>query len=605
VTTRNGAFPVVILDSSVLRYDGTLPVYSKKPPAVSSAIATAYNQVRVQYSIEVKHYDPNNADDALNPANYAFSGDVELVAYSVALIDEDPTAVLVTLIGEQTLGEEYTLTVSNVLDIWGGVLVGTVVQFLGFGVLPQVLSAEVTAERVVTIKFSELMLHNDDLEDPDNYTFPSPPNPTLIEASGVVATEVLGKTQCVVTTTGNMHDENYQVNVAEVVDIAENPLDPDFDSAIFMGVYPGPWVSNPGIQTEHTIVYVRFTKRVVGAEDPANYSILLALDVLAAEQYGDVYTYLLVTDPQIPEEEYTLTVEPGVVDLEGNPCHPLHDTMEFEGEINDPPVSVLTYPGSGGRVPSIRGTIQVTARDPNRGVGIDEATWDITLTRTKSDNSQEILHPLINGELQGNFQGERSGDPDATTGVTWTFVKRGWWTPGAIYTVTSEIWDREGWPNWGTNIGTFSAGLAAFAEDMVLTRTATDTKILTRLTLAKHKNCQFLKGQVIPRCSKSRNQTVQARTLLYWASRTEVRSLVLTVTDFSSLAGLKFGDRAEVISFYEQMSHYVAAMPRSIGELTSLSEESRELLRKLTRTASPLHVVSTMAAVAVIASFQE
>jgi len=140
---------------------------------------------------------------------------------------------------------------------------------------------------------------------------------------------------------------------------------------------------------------------------------------------------------------------------------------------------------------------------------------------------------------------------------------------------------------------------------MVLTRTATDTKILTRLTLAKHKNCQFLKGQVIPRCSKSRNQTVQARTLLYWASRTEVRSLVLTVTDFSSLAGLKFGDRAEVISFYEQMSHYVAAMPRSIGELTSLSEESRELLRKLTRTASPLHVVSTMAAVAVIASFQE
>jgi hypothetical protein len=201
--------------------------------------------------------------------------------------------------------------------------------------------------------------------------------------------------------------------------------------------------------------------------------------------------------------------------------------------------------------------------------------------------------------------GTKSGDPDDPAGVSWVLVPKAGWGSGTLYTVNSEVYDKEGLPNSDPSLGTFETGVAVYIEDMALTRTETDTKLLTVSTDQAKRNGQFIKNQLILHGSQSKDQTIQARTLLWWASRTEARSTVLSVTDFSSIANLKFGNRTSIVDLYAKMSGYVPTAIRATGEISNAIPTVRDLLRKLIQSDSPLHVLSAMAAIAILSAYQE
>jgi len=369
-----------------------------------------------------------------------------------------------------------------------------------------------------------------------------------------------------------------------------------------------PSVNSTPVSVGHTEVIIRFDMRVLHADEIENYTIEPALDVLSAEQYGDIYTYLLVTDPQLSGIPYTLTISSEVTSVSGESINPDHDTVSFYGQVNDPPTIDLIYPTDGAKDFPIRDMITVTAADAQRMKGIDESTWNITITHPLLNGSTETLVPLVNGELQLNFMGEHSGDPDAPEGVTWRFVPKNWWPTGSLFIVNSYVQDREGEPEDPvlTQIGSFETGVAIYMEDMAgLVRTELDTQLLTPLTASRLRNCESLRRQLIVKCSTRKDKTIQARTLLYWASRTYTRGTVLSVVDFTSLSTLRFGDRSTVASFYNDMAGFLQIAQRAVGELLGPDGATKDLLRKTLGQPSPLQVVSAMAAIAILAVFEE
>lgn len=467
--------------------------------------------------------------------------------------------------------------------------------------------ATVLSANQIRVDFDELMLHNTALLLVGNYVFSGP---TTLAPVLVSAQDVSDETHVTISISGEMKiGDEYTVSVHGMVDANDQlPVNPSFCSAGFEGVGTAPQVDGVPVSSGHTELIIRFSKPVLYATEADNYSIDPALDILSAEQYGDTLTYLLVTDPQLTDQEYDLSLSAAIVDRAGNPIGPDHDTVSFVGKVNDPPVVSLLYPvpGLSGLHPKER--IQVNARDPQRGIGIDESSWNVFVTRYLLDGSLEILYPIVGGVLQSNFDGERSGNPDLPEGVTWSFVPKNNWAPTAQYTVTSVVLDKEGASNDNQQVGNFRTGTSVYIEDLGLTLkkdgTPYDVAILTLNTTASLRNSFALKAQLLPRITKNREPIVQARTLLFWAARTEVRSLVLSVADLSLIAGMEFGERAEVIALYEQMVRFVPGAFRAVDELRSLSAEAREFLKKLLRAQSPLHVVSALAAIAVIGSFQ-
>jgi hypothetical protein len=510
------------------------------------------------------------------PGNYYFPGDLDTMSiYNRPLIQ------------------------SEAIDFYAG---GFGLPFIVTSRAPRVKTpATVLSTSQVRVDFDELMQHNTALTLPQSYVFDGP---STLAPQGVTAEDVSGETRATLVFTGEMRTGGaYTVEASGMIDVNDSlPVNPSYDTASFTGLGVAPQINPEPVSSEHTELVIRFDSAVLGADNPANYSLSIEIDDI--EQYGDIYTYRLTTGPQLYLEDYILTVLPGVTDLAGNPIDPAHDTVTFVGKANDPPVCTLVYPDSETQNFPLRDSIQVLAADQQRGVGIDETTWDITLTYQTSEGLV-TLRPLVGGVLQMSFMGVRSGDPDDPAGVSWTFVPVTGWRAGTLYTVNSEVFDKEELPNSDPGLGTFETGVAVYIEDMVLTRTETDTKLLTPSTDQAKRNGQSIKNMLILHGTQSRDQTVQARTLLWWASRTEARSTVLSVTDFSSIANLKFGNRTSVIDLYARMSGYVPTATRATSEITNAIPGVRDLLRKLLRADNPLHVLSAMAAIAILSAFQE
>ena len=104
-------------------------------PRVVTAVAIDENTVRLTYNKEAKHAAAGNADDSLNPANYAFTGG--LVATGVVLVQASPTIVDITVVPDME-HINYTVTVSNVQDLAGNVIdpLHDSATYLGPGVAP-------------------------------------------------------------------------------------------------------------------------------------------------------------------------------------------------------------------------------------------------------------------------------------------------------------------------------------------------------------------------------------------------------------------------------------------------------------------------------------
>lgn len=104
-------------------------------PKVVTAVAIDETTVRLTYDKEVKHVAAGNVDDALNPANYAFTGG--LVATGVVLFQASPTIVDINVAPDME-HINYTVTVSAVQDLAGNVIdpLYDSAAYLGPGVAP-------------------------------------------------------------------------------------------------------------------------------------------------------------------------------------------------------------------------------------------------------------------------------------------------------------------------------------------------------------------------------------------------------------------------------------------------------------------------------------
>jgi len=300
-------------------------------PIVESAVAQDVNTVRVAYSMDVKHSNPSDPDDALNPANYAFTSGTghSLTAASVALVQADPTIVDIDISEpEMTGGATYRVTVSNIeLNL-------NYADFTGIGVKPQVSSAAAVDASTVEVTFDSDM-DDTGLTTPGNYIFAGP---VLITASVVTK---IGPTHVHVTITGEMRTgtANYTVTVSNVRDTYYNTIDPAHDDAIFDGLGVAPEVSGAEA-TSWDIVNVQFSEELAdngAAENPLAYNITGASVVViggATFGVGNDNVNLEVSE-MLAGGEYTVHVAPGsppiqIKDLVGNPLDPAHAEAVFE-----------------------------------------------------------------------------------------------------------------------------------------------------------------------------------------------------------------------------------------------------------------------------------
>lgn len=103
-------------------------------PAITDALATGIQTLRVTFDEALLAEDPDGAADALNPANYTITRRAGVIAAvnvaSVALVSS--TSVDLTTDVEMTAGGEYTLLVGNVDDLHGNVADDAPVDFFAF-----------------------------------------------------------------------------------------------------------------------------------------------------------------------------------------------------------------------------------------------------------------------------------------------------------------------------------------------------------------------------------------------------------------------------------------------------------------------------------------
>lgn len=133
-------------------------------------------------------------------------------------------------INKPTNGEQYTLLVSG-LEATGGGAYDDSATFTAVSAQPQVTEVEQLAEGQILISFSEPMRIDGALLDPEEYTVTGP------SAVQVKTVQTASPTQVVLTTVG-LTDGAYSLTVnasGTPHDIAGNPMDPVFNTAIFTG----------------------------------------------------------------------------------------------------------------------------------------------------------------------------------------------------------------------------------------------------------------------------------------------------------------------------------------------------------------------------------
>jgi len=199
-------------------------------PTVVGAVALSSTEVQVTFSEEMKHVNPLSTDDALHPVNYVFTGSVAVTAQSVALSQADPTIVVVTT-NEMTLGASYDVQVNDVESALGVGLssTGNTASFTGIGIGPRV--AEATASIFSVRVVFDSAMSDTGLTEAGNYTFGGPTTLDVDTVSKVDSAQVN------ITFLGEMiNGLVYTITVENVVDEADNVIDPAHNEGTFIGI---------------------------------------------------------------------------------------------------------------------------------------------------------------------------------------------------------------------------------------------------------------------------------------------------------------------------------------------------------------------------------
>jgi len=325
-------------------------------PQIVQAQAIDGTTVRVQFDQKMKHTNPADGDDVLNPSNYAFvvTGGVPVAASSVALHQSIPTFVDITLNNEMTSGSSIQLTVSNVISALGQIIDPSydTYTFTGFGYKPQVQDATAIDGVIIEMTFNEAM-STTGLTTPSNYTILTGVNPPLT----VISVDIISSTVVRVwIDTPMVVGGNYTIVVANVTDLSDNPIDdPPNDRDDFVGVDVQTKLDSAEPVSD-TKIRLNFSKPMLNnaeLRDISNY-ILTPVDPETAPLYfsqilipGDTYPeYVEIPCSEMTNgKTYNCEVSITLEDRWGNHISPSFNDDDFTGQGTPPVISRVVSTG--------------------------------------------------------------------------------------------------------------------------------------------------------------------------------------------------------------------------------------------------------------------
>jgi hypothetical protein len=348
----DGAFPFHTWGSDDLQVDGAFPAGEGMKSRIISAVAVAINKVRVIFDQEMKQSNASEIDDALHVANYVFTSlsGVPRTSQSVSVFQVSPTAIDVTLDGEMTNGVTYTVTVSDVINLYGLGLNTNFdsYDFTGLGTAPRVSSATTINTSSFYVDFNEAM-DTTGITTPGNYQIAGPVYAPLVAS----LVEIISTVRVKVTFTGEAHTslaDNYTVTVNTAIrDIAWNSLDSGYRVATFRGIGVPPRVES-AVQIDLNKIRLTFNEGMnedADLIDINNYrfsgnSELITSNVLRIDSTNVDISF---TGKTILDNIYTITVNGfwgwsgSVKDLVRNDLDEAHNSATFLGYGERPRVS--------------------------------------------------------------------------------------------------------------------------------------------------------------------------------------------------------------------------------------------------------------------------
>ena len=329
--------------------------------------------------------------------------------------------------------------------------------FTGIGVKPTVTGASMVASTVLRVTFSEAM-QTAGLSDTGNYTINEATPGTDRPLTVTLATPEAGGNPTYVdltldgeTTKGA---SNYTIICStNIKDTVGNPLETagQQNEAIFSGTGIAPIIKE--IETDLadlTKVVVTFSEdlrqgigETYDPEDEANYVITGGtVTVDSVTKIGEDEYQLNVSNLEVGPT-YTLTVS-NVQDLGWNPIGPPGNQKNFF--VVAATAAVFTFDpvdGTIGYDPAETFRIHVVDQVENFS-GVDRDTWQLDLKYIV--NGVLLTIPVIqNGQVTTYVDGQITGDPNTTIGLTVEFILPGGFPPNYTYTLETEVYDVDGY----------------------------------------------------------------------------------------------------------------------------------------------------------------
>lgn len=557
-------------------------ISTRAPHVKPSGVVLTPASVRVDFDELMSHND-----DLIDPDNYIFSGPSTLIPQTVIPVDVgDETRVTITFTGEMQTDGSYHIVASGMVDANDGLPVNPdydTSDFLGIGVSPWVATASMIGGGPITIDFDELMLHDAALSISGNYALSGP---TTITATSATPRDSGGVTHVDLTFTGTItHGGSYQAEVSGVHDLVGNLINPAHDTASFTGV--NPCVASASAQDSVTVrvTYNTEMKHTSSgnpddSRNPTNYVISGPTTAIVSGvmlyQNNPTIVDLTITSEMLNDGDYTVTVS-GVKSHDG--YFLVIDEAEFTGVGARPRVELATAVGS---------TV-VVVRFNELMLHNDDLTTPgkYTFSGPTVVTVSEVMAEDVNGKTQCSIivsEPLQRGDYTVTVTAVVDLV-------GHLIDPAHNSWE--------------FAGVATYAEDMDLTETETDQRLRTPLQRPTQHFCENLRLQLFNVCSHNADPSVRARTILSWAYKTEVRQAVLQVADFGPVAGMQFRQRASLEELFVEDNKLLSLASGALAELQGIDEDTRALLSEYLFHNSRAYNMSAVAAIAVLAVYEE
>ena len=269
-------------------------------------------------------------------------------------------------------------------------------------------------------------------------------------------------------------------------------------------------------------------------------------------------------------------------------------------------------PESGSRDVRMRTRVRVTARDVETShSGIKIATMWIKVSYVTASGATAERYVIeagdlsdggggvVVGNLRPGFEGKITGNSlDQTTGVTIHFVATGNWAPDTLFTVAAFAEDNEAPPNVNAISGTFRTDVPTCFEDDIPAPTATDTLLINGFPA--YPNCDKLRQLIMQGCTTSKDSLVQARTLMHLATKTDMKTILAGLFDYSLVDDIKLCDRVPFLTLEQMLRRYNKIFLAAIDEVPSLTLEAKELIMSYYEGSSPVYMVNAVALVVLL-----